>query len=150
MIEDAQLLFSDAQAVTATANSTNVIDLLVARNINRNRELRWFVSCLSAAAAAGAATVTVSLVQADTADLATNPTVLYTSPVIPKATLVAGYRLVDVVVPTISPGQRYMGLVYTIATGPLTAGTFTSGFVLDTDGETYYPQFAGAKSAFTS
>jgi hypothetical protein len=33
MLLDVQNLFSDAQAVTVTANSTNVIDLLVARDL---------------------------------------------------------------------------------------------------------------------
>jgi hypothetical protein len=33
MILDAQLLFSDAQAITADAGSTNVVDLGVARNL---------------------------------------------------------------------------------------------------------------------
>lgn len=140
MILDRQLIVSNAQAVTATAVSTDSIDTQLAspiRDIGTGEEMRMVITCGLAALAAGAATVTFELVQADDAALTTNVEVLSATGAIPKATIVAGYTAMDTVVPRNT--RRYIGVRYTVGTGPLTQGTFTAGLVHDTDRRTNYP-----------
>ncbi|MDZ7918511.1 MAG: hypothetical protein U5O12_00485 [Rhodoferax sp.] len=76
-----------------------------------------------AAAAAGAATVTISL--QDSADNSTFVDVAVTT-AIGKATLVAGYQHV---IPMPTKLRRYCRAYYTVATGPLTAGKFSAQVV---------------------
>src|SRR5689334_21961012 len=125
MLLDAQNLFSDAQAITSTANSTHVIDLLAKRDVGPYELMLW-IMVNQAFTASGAATLTVALVAADDSALSTNATTLWTTAAIGKATLVAGYVL-EVEVPRVAGlGQRYLGLTYTVATGPMTAGKVTA------------------------
>lgn len=138
MILDLQTMFSGAvdaagvrtgQAVTVTAISTNVLDmrqssaLALADEGIFGPELYLIVQVGTAATAAGAATVTITLESDSTADLATAPVVHFSTAAIPKATLIAGYTAVRVE-PPLDSYKRYLGLRYTVATGPLTAGTF--------------------------
>lgn len=122
------------QAVTATAVSTNSIDTnpdSIGSNqpndLGRGEPLEIAISVLTTATAAGAATVNFEYVQADDAALTTNVETLGQTGPIGKATLVAG-ALVPIHVPRASPlaPRRYVGVRYTVATGPLTAGTFVA------------------------
>lgn len=130
MRTDALLQLSSAQAVTASAVSTNTIDLGEDRDIGSGRDLYAVVNVDETVTAAGAATVTVQVIASASSDLS-NPTVLSQSGPIPKADLVAGRK--PIVVP-IAPGaltslpigQRYLGVNYEVATGPLTAGKFSA------------------------
>lgn len=132
MLVDHELLFSDTQAVTATAVSTNVVDLgplsvgNTIRDIGAGEELQLFVQVIATATAAGAATLTVELISDDNAAMS-SPTVVFAAAAIPVATLVAGYAPRFGVPP--ANYERYLALRYTIATGPLTAGTFTAGII---------------------
>jgi hypothetical protein len=130
-IMDVQNLFDDAAAITSTRNSTNVIDLGVARDIGRGRGIRLVAKVGTAFTASGSATLTPSIVVADDAALTTNPVTLWTGAAIAKATLVAGYKLIDMVLPNFGTKKRFIGLVWTVATGPMTAGTVTAGLQLD-------------------
>lgn len=143
MILDSQNLFSNNQAVTATANSTNVIDLTASsvRDIGPGSDLYFFILCTEAVTAAGAATLTSALVVADDAALTTNPVVLMQTDAIGKANLTVGVQLLRTQVPVSrTVGKRYMGVIYTVATGPLTAGKFTSGLVFDLQASIFYPE----------
>lgn len=124
MILDAESLFSNEQAVTATADSTNVIHVGARRDIAIGTDLFFFVHVPVTATAAGAATVTFALVTAS--DLAfTAPTTLATSGAIGKAELVQGtYAWIGKLPYNV---EEYLKLTYTVATGPLTAGKFTAG-----------------------
>lgn len=128
MILDKNLQFSDAQAVTTTAVSTNTVDL---GTTERQRGEPIFVdfSVDTAATAAGAATVTFQIVTDDNAALS-SPAVVAATAAIGKATLVAGYRISLPVPPGIAL-ERYLGVQYTVATGPLTAGAFSANMMLD-------------------
>lgn len=129
MILDALLALSKAQAVTNSAVSTNTIDLGVARDIGSGRELYAVITVDEAATAAGAATVTFQAIVSANADLSAGDVVSQTG-AIGKADLTLGRK--PIVVP-ISPnnlpgtpnGRRYLGLNYSVGTGPLTAGKFT-------------------------
>ena len=137
MILDAQMVFSGSvsaagvrtgQALTATAISTNVIDLrnyrtgvttpLLADEGILGLMEQWLIVQVQTAAAGGdaAKTLTITLESDSTADLATSATVHYTSPAITGATLVAGYTAVRVMIPS-GDYERYLGLRYTVSAG---------------------------------
>jgi len=126
MIIDKQNLFSDEQAITATANSTNVIDLGPANgNVHDGGEpLHILAQVLEAFTASGSATLTITL-ETDDNDSFSSATVLLSTAAIPKATLTAGYQLPISFLP--ANAERYVRLVYTVATGPMTAGKITAG-----------------------
>jgi hypothetical protein len=136
MIIDSQNNFSSAQAVTATAVSANTIDLSQARDVGTGETLYVVVTVDTTVTAAGAATVNFQIISSASAAL-TSPTILSQTDAIGKAELPAGRRpIVLELPPTIlvaQPiGQRYLGLQYTVGTGPLTAGAFTANLVKDT------------------
>lgn len=141
MILDERNEFSDAQTVTTTAIS-DVIDLDATptlRAIGAGEPLYLVINVDTAANAVGAATVTFSLESDSTADLATSATVHFTSAAIGKATLVAGYQAVAIALPALANVERYLGVRYTIATGPLTAGKFNAFLTPVVPVQTIYP-----------
>ena len=124
MIIDKLLQVSDAQAVTASAASTDAIDFGQANpDVGMDCLSTMAITTKVAAAAAGAATVTFSV--QDSADNSTWADVAVTA-AIPKATLVAGYQHI---IPMPTKLRRYCRVYYTVATGPLTAGTFSAQIV---------------------
>lgn len=124
MIKDYYLSMGDAQAVTSSAATTNVIDTATAGDAIDGCYVEFLVD--TAATATGAATVTFEL--QDSADDATFATIA-SSTAIGKATLVAGYTAFRVRVPL--GVRRYIRGYYTVATGPLTAGKFDCYLVKD-------------------
>ena len=129
MMTDALLQLSSAQAVTATAVSTNTIDLGAARDLGQGRDLYAVFGVDEAATAAGAATVNFQIISSASANLS-SPTILAQTDAIPKTDLTLGRKPIALCVPSAillaQPiGQRYLGVQYTVATGPLTAGKFT-------------------------
>lgn len=132
---DTNLEFSDAQALTATAISANVYDLFSmgvgggSTDVTPNTRLDvglgedvWFVASVPTALSGGTATgITVTLETADNAALSTNAEVVYSSGVVPVASLVAGYVICRVKLPSY-PYRRYLGVRFTAATGPFGAG----------------------------
>lgn len=119
---DQNLVMSDAQAVTATASSTNSIDTQTAlRNLGSGEEIDLVVTTTTTATAAGAATVTFSL---DDSSDNSSFTQQFLSAAIAKASLVAGFEPFRMVLPRTL--QRYIQVTYTVATGPLTAGNFSA------------------------
>ena len=144
MIVDDLLKLSDAQAVTATAVSTNTIDLSQARDVGAGKDLFAVVSVPTGVTAAGAATVTFQVISSPNANLS-SPTILGQTEPIGKAELTAGRKPIVLPIPaailnTQPIGQRYLGVQYTVATGPLTAGAFTC-YVTDSqvDASKNYP-----------
>ena len=130
MYLDRQNTVSQSQAVTATAVSTDTIDLSVARDIGPGEDLRFMFNVDTAVTAAGAATVNFQVITSAAANLS-SPTVIAQTDAIAKTELTAGRRPIEVVVPrsllAAQPiGQRYIGVQYTVGTGPLTAGAFTA------------------------
>ena len=121
-------------AITTTRASTNVLDMLVARDIGVGAELELHVQVLQAFTAAGAATLQVAY--QTSADNATFVDIML-SPIIPVASLTVGAALFRYKVPVFQlldtgTPNRYHRLNYTVATGPMTAGTvfsyMTGGF----------------------
>jgi hypothetical protein len=134
MIMDQQSLFSDAQAITVTANSSNVIDTLPSggpntkSGIGDGQDISLFAQ-IGPAAFAGGTSMAVALVSADSADLVTNQVVHFTTPAIALAALTAKARLVGLDLPY-GKYRRYVGLIYTVV-GTMTAGVVTAGLVED-------------------
>jgi hypothetical protein len=138
MIIDLQTTFSGVtaadgtktgQAITATAISANVLDLRQAATptlVDEAIQLAdlWLVVQADQSAdfaAAGAATLTITL-ESDTAvGLATSPVVHFSTAAIAKASLVKGFVAAKVLLPS-DDYKRFLGLRYTVATGPFTAG----------------------------
>lgn len=140
MIFDATNLFSDQQAITATAVSTNVIDLgatdtpkhavnAITRDIGKGKPIALRVQVTEDFATLTSLTVTV---QKDTVEGFGSPETVAVSPAIPVADLVAGYVFP---LPAVVRGQdqRYMRLNYTVAGTNASAGKITAGLVFDND-----------------
>jgi hypothetical protein len=135
MIIDKSLQVSDAQAVTASAASTDVIDTGVAnRSIGTDTSLALSITVDESATASGAATVTFSL--QDSADNSTFADV-QASAAIGKADLTAGKQPVLFKLP--HGLRRYVRVYYTVATGPLTAGKFSAQIVMNGQRNVAYP-----------
>lgn len=140
MYVDSQIEFSDAQAVTATAISSNVYDLFSmglgggATDVTPNTRLDigqgtdhlYLVvnTAVTATDTGNDATLTITLESADDAGLTTNAQVHYSSGAIAFASFAtAGTNLVAIRLPS-ALYRRYLGVRYTVASGPLTAGAF--------------------------
>lgn len=139
MIIDTQNEFSDAQAVTSTAISTNVIDLFAGTGGGTALTDESTVDIGQAAGGdlylvvqtetnctdtSSDATLTVTLESAADAGLTSGPVVHYSTGAIAFANFAtAGTRLATIALPHGSY-KRYLGLRYTVASGPLTAGKF--------------------------
>ena len=139
MITDKLLRVSEDQAVTASAVSTNTIDLSVARDIGEGKKLIMNFAVTEAATASGSATVTFQVIGSASADLS-SPVVLGSTGAIAKADLTLGTNIaVDINSLIGSKGYRYIGANYVVATGPLTAGKFTADIVETVqDGKKFY------------
>lgn len=137
MIFSAEQLFSDDQAITASADSTNVIDLgapgtpyggaaALNQDIGKGAPIPILAQVTTAMAAAGAATLEVIISTGSTTALGTT---IASSGAIPKATLVAGYQIPIQVLPN-QIVERYLGIEYVVTTGPMTAGNVTAGITM--------------------
>ena len=128
MILDKNLVFSELQAITATALSTNVVQLpetgivpgegsQLVRNLGAGNEIPFLLQVNEAFNNLTSLTVTI-----ETSDAAamTGSDVIYSSGAIPLATLKAGYRLPIRWLPD-APLKDYIAVRYTVTgTAPTT------------------------------
>ena len=150
MILDSQLVLSDSQAVTATAISTNVYDSNPIGGPNTTQDLglgdpMWLVvaTAVTATDVGSDATLTITLESDSAPSLASSPVVHYSSGAISFANFAtAGTRLVAIRLPS-AAYKRYVGVRYTVANGPLTAGQFDAFLTHDLQAN------VAAASAFT-
>ncbi len=160
MIFDNNLIFSNTQAITATAPSTNVIDLQGALALNVGvgtvfgedigigdgvaiPNIGAYVT--TAFTAGGSATMTIAAeYAADTgaSEPAGTPDtyqIAVQTDAIPVASLVVGAKLIPIYWPQVQlPGDifplpRYLRLLYTVATGPMITGKVFAGLILQRD-----------------
>lgn len=138
-IIDKFLQISNAQAITTTAVSTDVIDAGATKNPAIGRELGagtpLFLELTVATAftAGGAGTLTVAL--QDSADNSSFADVL-TTPALAVASLVVGARYY---IPLPTKMRRYIRANYTVATGPMLTGTLNAQIVDGMTAERAYP-----------
>ena len=138
MIIDAQTRLANAQAITTgTQLSENTHDAGSARDIGRGREIR--VIAIVDTSFAGGTSLAANVVESANADLS-SPTVIAAGPVIAEASLTAGAKLLDRVLPQTS--KRYVGLQF-VSVGTHSAGKVTAGLVLDTDSNTAFAANTG-------
>jgi len=141
MILDKFLEFSDAQAVTASAISTNVVDLAplgngvgtnTTRDIGTGEDVYLVVITNTAATDAGSdATLTVTLESDSAVGLDSSATVHFSTGAIAFAGFKdAGTVLANVKLPA-GNYERYLGVRYTVVDGNLTAGKFDAFLVKD-------------------
>jgi len=133
MILDKNLLFQTNTAITASAASTDVIDLGVLQDLGVGDDPAIEVYCLitETFTAAGAATL-VTEIQGSVDNSAW--TTMAATAAIGKASLVAGVEICRWDLPSLVAGQsppRYLRMNFTVATGPMTAGKVTAGLILD-------------------
>ena len=130
MILDTQCMFSDDQAITVTANSTNIIDLgndgSEVQALNQKGELELVVQVSSADLASGTS-VKASLYSSDSSTMNGEAVVIETA-AIAEADLVAGYYFKLGKLPRID--AQYLRLTYTVV-GTFDAGAITAGLNLD-------------------
>lgn len=140
MITDTNLSLAAAQVVTASAATTNTLDLLTAQDIGEGEGLQMVFNVnTTAAATGGASNVTFQIITSDNADLS-SPTVIAQTGAIAKGTLVAGYfTALKIPAQIASKGQRYLGGQFTVDTNNLTSGKFDCFIVKDVqDGKKFY------------
>lgn len=161
MYVDKQLEFSDAQAVTSTAISSNVYDTLTkttgaatissvtAGNArldlgNMHKDLYLVVQTAVSITDTGSdATLAVTFETADDVGLSTNATVLLSSGTLAFATYAtAGSQILVAKLPS-ALYRRYIGVRYTVASGPFTAGAIDAFLTTTPQSNRIY------KSAFT-
>ena len=133
---DKQNEFSDSQAITATAISTNVVDTLpgiragLTANLGGIEAAFVVIEVDTTFTAGGAATLNVSLESDSTANLATSPTVHFQSGPVALANLAAKAKVAVIPLPS-GAYERYLGLRYTVGTGPMTAGAISAYITRD-------------------
>ena len=138
MFMDQDLLFSDAQAVTATAASTNYYDTgpLFTGNTGRDlgvSEMYVSISVDVAMTDSGSdSTIAVSLETDDNTSFSSASTVA-TLVTIPALTAAGTKYFVRLPIATTVPYERYIQLRYTAANGNLTTGSFTAALVKNID-----------------
>jgi len=140
MILDAQLMFDDDVALTATRDSTNVIDLLrVSQDIGNGENLWLYFSVgTTLDSTEEDATLQIALVTDDNTGL-DSATVLQDLPaVIAEATLAAGFAVMLRIHPT-TVMERYLGVIYTVGTHNFTSGKITCALVKDVQNTKAYP-----------
>lgn len=136
MILSKQDLFSDAQAVTATAASTNLIDLgaqgtvvgqsaALAYDHGQGTYIPLLIQVVETFATLTSLTVTVEM---DDNAAFSSATTIATTQAVAAATLVAGYVFQITAIP-IRTTERYIRLKYTVAGSDATAGKITAGIV---------------------
>lgn len=141
MIVDASLLLSNHQAITATAKSTETLDLGANGTTSYGPSRTTLKKHLGQGICvplliqvtedfAGLTSLTVQLRMSDSSSM-TSPTILLSQEV-PVAKLKAGFKFnIDKLPAEIT--QRYVDLNYTVTGGPATAGKVFAGFVTAVD-----------------
>lgn len=129
MILDRTGLFSDGQAITATAASTNLIDLgPIGAGMTREVGFGTVVPLAIAVTQSfnNLTSLTISVETDDNAAFAT-PTTVYTSPAYTLAQVASGakYLLPDAL--PAGTSERYVRLKYTVAGTAPTTGKITAG-----------------------
>jgi len=137
MIMDKENQFSAAQAITAAANSTNVIDSSAAGEDLGAGENLFIVAVVTTAFtdAGSDSTLNVSLQTDDNSAMA-SPTVIQDLFTFPALSPVGTKKIARIQPATF---ERYVGLVYTPANGNLTAGAVSAMIVKDADIQKFYP-----------
>jgi len=135
MYVDALLLFSDAQAVTATAASTSSVDLSAVRDAGAGEDLYVVVSCDVAMTDAGSDSTLAVAIEGDST---TTFTPDYTRTLFTFSAVSAAGTIKVAKLGPDDLNLRYLQLKYTPANGNLTTGSFTAFITSQVDKWTAY------------
>jgi len=132
MFLDRQNTVSQAQAITATAVSTDTIDLSQARDVGVGEELKFSITIDQTFN--NLTSLTPQVVISAAANLS-SPTVIASLDPVLLAQLVAGRKPIEISILRTTLlaqpiGQRYLGLNYVVAGTAPTAGQVTAGIVV--------------------
>jgi hypothetical protein len=137
MYVDAQNLFSDAQAITAAAASTNYVNLGAVRNLGVGQALYIVVVVDTAFTDSGSnSTLTVSLYGDSTTSF--TPDGLQTLFIIP-ALAAAGTKYVARISPDYAGNYQYIQLYYSPNNGDLSTGAVTAFLSVGAQNDAVYP-----------
>lgn len=138
MILDSLNMFSDAQAITASAVSTNSVDLGAAGiDVGTGENLYVVLNVDVAFTDSGSdSTVAVTLITDSAAGLNDTPATLQTLGTFAALSAV-GTKIIARIQPSAS-FERYLGLQYTLANGNLTTGSISAHLVHGVDSSTLY------------
>lgn len=136
MFIDGEMLFSDAQAITADAASTNLMDLGVAqRRLGTGNNIYCALIVDVALTDAGSTSfITVTMEQDDSSSFG-SATAIQTLFVVPALSAI-GAKFIARLAPSVIT-ERYIRLKYTMTNGDLTTGTVTA-FLTDTVDDTFH------------
>lgn len=126
-ILDYNLVFSDAQAVTATAASTSYVDQGAASDAVQPGA--WVEFLVDPSFTSNSATIQFEL-QFDDNTSFSSPQTLFITPAIADTTLIAGYRVARFKIPI--GAERYIQAKYTVS-GTAVAGKVDARIVNDVD-----------------
>lgn len=126
MIFDKTLMFSEDQAITATAASTNVIDLGSARNMLGGQEVPLSLTVTESFDKLTSLTISV---ETDDNEAFASATTVYTTPAIPLADLAVGKKVLPPYRLPLSVKERYVRMKYTVSGTDPTTGKITAGIV---------------------
>lgn len=129
MILDKQTLLSDAQAITATAASTNLIDLGVARDIGKGKEIPLLIQVVESFN--NLTSLKIDIETDDNSGFASAKVVASHTAVL--ADLVAGFIVPLDKVPR-GTKERYVRLNYTVTGAAPAAGKITAGVTMGIQG----------------
>lgn len=140
MILNKNLILSEAQAITATAISTNVIQwpangipygeaAAIVRNLGPGTPMPILLQVVEAFATL--TSLTITLETADDAGLTAGAVVLATSAAIPLASLVAGHRPSFLRYMPDATMKAFLGLRYTVGGVSATAGKITAALATE-------------------
>ncbi len=132
-------LFSDRQAITATAASTNLIDLgatgtpygspsPIVRDVGRGTDVPLHLSVTETFN--NLTSLTISIQTDDNAGFA-SPTTVWTSPAYTLAQMAVGARYLLPDHLPVGVNERYVRLMYTVAGSAPSTGRITAGVVFD-------------------
>lgn len=139
MLIDSRSRFAVPTALSTAGTTTGLkfgeaLDMSVARDLGEGHPIHLWIDITTAATSGGSATVGFQFVTADVEALTTNVEVVWQSPSIAVASLVAGYRFPLLSLPYYNY-RRWIGLRQVIGTAALTAGA-AEGF-LTTDASSW-------------
>lgn len=139
MILNQNLLFSDNQAITATAISANVLSFpansiapyetaAIARDLGSGTPIPMLIQVVEAFNTL--TSLTITLETADNAALSTAPVVLGTSGAVPLASLIVGFRPFFRFMPA-GTVKQFLGLRYTVTGTNPTLGRITAALATE-------------------
>jgi len=131
MYVDAQLLFSDAQAITAAAASINYVDLGIARDIGTGENL-YVVLVVDVALTDDSSNSTVAVILQTDSDSAFGTVATGQTLFTIAATAAIGTKYIARIQPD-GADDQYIRLYYTPANGDLSTGSVTAFITTDID-----------------